>query len=208
MKQLLIIFLFAATQVSAQMPKHPPRSVTTSTGSITYATWNSSDKGSGITLSNSNMSFTGDGSSNSFSVRGDKFISGTQTAYFEADIQSGSASSITVGIATNAAALSGQPGDNDAFTWTLGNNGYAHNNGVGTYTGSSFTTQRLGFAIDMGAGTLRMYVANSLVQTYTGISGNIYIGGVAFFEGTKVITIYTNPASQLYSPPAGITAGS
>ena len=61
MKQLIYIFLFAVTQVNAQMPKHQPRPVSSSASSITYATYNPLDMGTHLTLSNGNLTVTGDG---------------------------------------------------------------------------------------------------------------------------------------------------
>ena len=178
MKQLLIIFLFAATQVSAQMPKHPPRSVTTSTGGVTYATQDPIFTGADLALSNGNLTVTGVSPSGfrlsmsnmSVSTSGGVIVGCEWTV-------TNVATNVNFGVCKNTESLTTYLG--------AGSNGYCYNsfdgqkynNATGTAYGATYTTGDVITVIFNypAAGSITEYKNGTSQGTmYTGLSGDFF----------------------------------
>jgi hypothetical protein len=82
--------------------------------------------------------------------------------------------------------------------------GGVYDNGVA----SSVAGDVIGFALDMGAGTLAVYGQNALIGTWTGITGTYYpAASPALSSGDPcTVTAHFTTASFVYTPPAGFIA--
>ena len=204
MKQLIYIFLFAVTQVNAQMPKHQPRPVSSSASSITYATYNPLDMGTHLTLSNGNLTVTGDGDAAGHLVR--STIGKSSGKWYWENVINTSGIHHTLGIATAAASLNAQGIDNDAFAWTIGIDGWVHNNGGASNYTSAFGTSVVGCALDMDGLTFKIYVSNVLVYSTSIVAGTYYGCVISYFSADNSTTNF-GATTLTYSPPAGYNAG-
>jgi|GEM_PF-1637425 len=168
--------------------------------SQTYATWNPSDKGSEITLSNGNLTITQNGTGivrSTISVATGKW-------YWEYSIAS--PSQMRAGVAKSGASLSNIFGS-DAFGWSYrAADGTKFNNGSSGAYGDTYTVgDVMGVALDMDAGTLVFYKNNvSQGTAYTGLTGPMYAGAG---NTTMVSTVNFGATPFTYSPPAGFNAG-
>jgi len=139
----------------------------------TYATWNPADKAATITLSGGDLIATDTSGSPETGVRATVGVSSGRW-YWENKITS--STTATMGIATSAADLNNQVGfDTFGHGYISGTGEYITNNTPVAF-GASFTTSDvIGFALDMDAGTLEVY-KNGVSQgtMVTGLSGIVY----------------------------------
>jgi hypothetical protein len=168
---------------------------------MTFATWNPSDKGSGVTLSNGNL--TGTGPEGNGTVRA-TFGKSAGKWYWEVTYSSGTYSP-DIGIADASATLAHYNGfDSHGWGW-FGNEGKKYTNGVGTALGTASTTgATIGVALDMDAGTCVLYKNGVLLGTLaTGLTGTIYpaCGGNATVSTS--FTANFGASSFTYTAPAG-----
>jgi hypothetical protein len=140
---------------------------------ITYATWNPSDKSSTITLSSGNLRADHNATSTNNAVRG-TIGKASGKPYWEVTAFN-VATQQTVGIATASATLNGILGQDINGWGYLNVDGKRYNNGTGVVFGTTWTTTDiLGLAFDIGAGTLQIF-KNSVSQgTITGIPGGTW----------------------------------
>lgn len=187
---------------------------TSASGSgFTYATWNPADKGSGVVLSNGNLTET-------------KSVAGWGTGLVRATIGKSSGKwywEITdttdvgrhflAGISLGTAAGSYLGIDTNGWGWysndgTIVHNG-VHNSINGTLFGAGSV---LGFALDMNAGTLAVYLNGSLMnvlnggKAVTGLSGTVYPAEDMYDAGQQA-TVNFGATPFVYPPPAGFNAG-
>ncbi len=172
------------------------------------STWNPSDKGTHVILSNGNLTATTDTFDNN-SVRGTTSQSSGKW-YFEILVNHVQFVSFSIGIMNASATLnSSKPGS------TADGRGVQPNGGVQDfstgYSGSMSTFTDgdvIGFALDM-AGTLDVYKNNTYQLTFNALpTGAIYPAGDVVWDTvtTDSITLRPSAASQSYTPPSGFTA--
>ncbi len=171
----------------------------------TYATWNPSDKHSDITLSNGNLSAKNTG--NSVTNPGVRATIGKSSGkwYWEYTFTTnanigGIGSSTQNLVAGNALAnLEGSrvynPGNGNSYTPAT------------AYGASYVSTDVIGVALDMDAGTLVMYKNNSSQGTLvSSLSGTFY--PMAYFStANDNLTANFGATALTYAPPAGYNAG-
>lgn len=197
-----IIFL----QTSAASVDSAQSSVSLTTSSITYATWNPSDKSANIVLTNGNLTMASNNNATGRIARSTLSFS-TGKYYWEITVNAGTITDTVIGVATSAAGLNILLG-NDAFGWGYYQNGQKQNNGSGTAYGASFTNgDVIGVAMDAGAGTITFYKNGSTQgQAFTGIGTPIFAAATPY-PSTALITANFGATALTYSPPAGYNAG-
>ena len=172
------------------------------TGSVTYATWNPSDKGAAITLSGGDLS--GSKTSSAGLVRS---TIGKSSGKWYWEINNATASAI-MGVAYASAPNTDYLSSTPNGWGYYGSTGILYNNSITVHTGATYTTTDvIGYALDASAGTLAVYKNNSLQFTLTGLSGTIYAAG----SGDGVLggswTANFGATALTYSPPGGFNAG-
>lgn len=112
-----------------------------------YTTWNPSDKASGVTLSNGNLTASEVGG-----YGGVRTVASKSSGkwYWEITINAGTLSSGRLGVATSTCYIESGPGDND-YGWGLGNTGYRYHGGSSaSISGGSWTNgDIISIALDM-----------------------------------------------------------
>lgn len=141
----------------------------------TYATWNPSDKGSAVTLSNGNLTAVGVIANGT--VRSTIGKSSGKWYWELASPTTTTANRPNVGIGTSAASLTNFVGS-DASGWAFCSaEAKKYNNNIGAAFGSGFTavSSYVGFALNMDAGTIELFVDGaSKGVMFTGLTGIIY----------------------------------
>jgi hypothetical protein len=173
-------------------------------GGGTVVTWNASDKGADITLTNGNLTATDNSGSNWELVRATTSKS-TGKWYWEIYIDGpGPDLPIMVGIATSATSTSSYPGS-DAFSFGyLGVNGstYPGSNVYGSSFGEGYL---IGVAWNATDGTLTFYLnGSSQGVAFTGISGSMF--PAVGIQETRAVTANFGHTAFAYTPPSGYTA--
>lgn len=169
----------------------------------TFATWNSADKGAGVTLSGGDLTATiasgGNAVRSTISKASGKW-------YWELNQVDASDSMNGVG---NASAVLNNPPGQDTNGWGYFFNGQQYNNAILTAYGSSFTNgDVIGVALDADAGTVTFY-KNNVAQptiTLTGVSSPYFAmwgGGGASCS----VTANFGATALTYTPPGGFNAG-
>jgi hypothetical protein len=168
-----------------------------------YATLNALDNG-GNTLADGNLSGSKGGGWTS--TRATIACPTTGKWYWEAVITAGN-NNMTVGIATSAAAISGDIIGRDANGWGyVSGNGQKWTNGSGASYGATWTAgDIIGIAFDAGAGTLTFYKNNTSQGTaFSSLTGGPYFFGVSFESSTGYVNFGQRPFA--YTAPSGFKA--
>ncbi len=177
----------------------------------TYATWNPSDKSAGVTLSGGNL--TAAVSITPGAVRSTIGKSSGKW-YWEMTVGSvdGAGNPLLSGIGLSTADINSSnpyPGSDANGYGYYGANGQKYNNGSGAAYGATYTTNDvIGFALDMGAGTITFY-KNGVSQgtAFTSLSGTFFalVGGT---YGASVSGTYNFGATTFaQSVPSGFNPG-
>jgi hypothetical protein len=172
-----------------------------------YATLNPLDNG-GQTLANGNLDITGIASN----WRGTRGTIGMSSGkwYWEVTISftnSGSNQSL-LGIATNAASISGNYASAGAYGWEYySNNGNKFNNGSNPGYGASYTSgDVIGIAFDADSGALTFYKNGSSQGTaYTGLTSGPYFPSFSLY-GTSLVSFNAGQRAFAYTAPSGFKA--
>jgi len=172
-----------------------------------YATSNPLDNG-GQTLANGNLDITGIASN----WRGTRGTIGMSSGkwYWEVTISftnSGSNQSL-LGIATNAASISGNYASAGAYGWEYySNNGNKFNNGSNPSYGAAYTSgDVIGIAFDADSGSLTFYKNGSSQGTaYTGLTSGPYFPSFSLF-GTSLVSFNGGQRAFAYTAPSGYKA--
>lgn len=213
--RLLFIFFLLPLFCNSQIKKHPPRPVTYSAGGgVTYTTWNPSDKAAGVTLSGSNLVTT---FTSTFSgVRSVASMSGTDKKQFEIKVNAIGAAfgnSSALGIANISESLSAAFSYATVNGWGItldaGNINSTHS---GSYTGVGggvAVNDIIDVLVDMGAGTISVYVNNvqlSGAALFTGITGTVYayIGSWLDTSGSFTTNFGATPFTYTFSGFTGL----
>lgn len=192
MKKYLLVFALFSTGLLLA-----PSSVYASN---TYATWNPSDKGAGITLSNGNLTET---TSATAAITRSTISKSSGKWYWEVKLDSGA---LNAGVATSAASLVQYLGGN-ASGWGYFYTGLVYNNNIGSGSNAAYTAgDTIGFALNMDTGVLTFY-KNNVAQptTVSGLSGAIYAATGSNNVGTGTANFGATPFT--YTPPSGYNAG-
>lgn len=170
---------------------------------LVYATWNPSDKYSGVILSGGDLIATNDGVSQNEPVRA---TVGKSAGLWYWEITGAN----NVGISTTALTMvaGNYPG---AASGSYGYNktGIRISNGSSAAYGTTFSpSDVIGIALDLSAGTLTFY-KNGVSQgvAYSGLSGTFYPTCSVFGTSEPVCTANFGGSALTYSPPPGHNPG-
>jgi len=186
--------------------------------SETQSTWNPSDKGANITLSNGNLDATGSGST-FHSVRGTQSRASGKR-YFEVLLTTYTAANPVIGIGDGSFSLTtfiGNSANSAGGSWNIVTN-QPYTAGW-TRANSATTTQEvasdvMGVAVDLGAGAAWYARNNTWLSgnpgigtspSVTGISGSVF-PAVSMFDTTHVVRLRTIMSQFTYTPPAGFSS--
>lgn len=177
---------------------------------ITYATWDPLHKGVSVVLSGGNLTIS-DSGGNACAVATIGKSSGKW--YWEITILSG-ADSRAHGIADDitSTVTSGNMASNThswAYISFLGA-GYSWTNGGGSNNANPYTIgDVIGFALDMGAGTLKFYKNNVLQVSagFTGLTGTIYPASGTYSNNAFSAVANFGATTMAYTAPAGYNQG-
>lgn len=176
---------------------------------ITYATWNPSDKGTGITLSGSDLT----AAANTTGWHGVRSTISKTSGKWYWEITVNATAEHMNGIANSSATLdrvSGNYADetsgNVYLYWTDGNK--TSGGGTAPAYGATYASgDVIGVAMDMDGGTITFYKNNSSQgQAFSGITGTRY----AFFgSGSSSASVTANfgASAFTYTTPSGFNAG-
>jgi hypothetical protein len=181
------------------------------TGAPTYATWDPSNKGSDLTLSNGNLTFT-----TTYSIGTNHMVRATlgKTTgkwYWEVKVDSLTATvPPMLGIATAAAPITTLDGTSFPATghtsYYYGNSGQEWIDGSNSAFGSSYTAgDTIGFALDAGTRILTCYKNNVSQGSFSAIGGADPIYPVGGYSSSS--TANFGASALTYTPPSGYNAG-
>ena len=181
----------------------PIAPATTSSGSscTTYATWNPSDKGAAVVLSNGNLT----ASLGTDMVRS-TISKSSGKHYWEVTFDA--LTGLTIGIANSTASLTSYLGF-DANGWSYySSNGNKVNNVTQVAYGATYVAGDIvGVALDMDAGTITFYKNGaSQGQAYSGLSGTMF-AALGDDNSSGQGTANFGATAFTYTPPTGYTAG-
>jgi hypothetical protein len=168
-----------------------------------YAVWDPATQGASLTLSKGNLVCTVTGAGNG-SVRSSIGVSSGKW-YWETTVTT--YGNIVVGVAYSTLSSSQTP-SSDPNAWAYYGDGNLWHNSSSSAYGATYTTgDVIGYALDMGAGTLTCY-KNGVSQgvLVSGLSGTVYAadGGYA---ANGVNTTNFGASAFAYSVPSGFNAG-
>lgn len=177
----------------------------------TYATWDYIRKGTNVTLSNGNKTAQSVGGS-VISTIGKS--SGKWYWEYKLDYVSAYQGHV-FGVGTASTDVTSYIGATTAsygwIYWLSGAVNAVYNNaGVVTaaYGSAYVTNDVIGMALDMDAGTLKIYKNNTLLGTAcTGLTGTYYAAWGDYSSQTTNITANFGATAMTYSPPSGYNAG-
>lgn len=167
-----------------------------------YAAWNPSDKATGWTLSNGNL--TAANTSSTGSVRADTGVSSGKW-YWEQTFTGNPSFTGSVGFGNSSEVITATLGAS-ANSWAYHNTGLIiHNGSTVGYGGGYSLGDVVGAALDMDAGTITYYKNNVSQGVFaTGLSGTIY---PMMGRGSITSTVNFGASAFTYSPPAGYNRG-
>lgn len=175
--------------------------------------WDPAQAYADLTLSSGNAVATTTTAFAQGNLRSVTSYNGSEKVYFECDVVYGVGGSAFVGVANASQALDAAPVSANAITY-CGDDGNIWTNNVGTTYGSTWTTQRIGVALDVAGPT--MYVRRAGVWQGGGDpvagTGGVAVGfagpyfataGFIFPEPTFEVTLYTDAAEFADPAPTG-----
>lgn len=171
--------------------------------SITYATWNSADKGANIVLSGGDLTAS---KSNAGwqSVRATIGVSSGKW-YWETTV-GGSTIDVLTGVGNISMPLTSWVG-NDANGWGYYFGAVKYNSSSSAYGATYAVGDIIGVALDMDAGTIEMYKNNVSQGTmYTGLTGTLY-PAVSIDNATINWTANFGATTMAYTAPSGYNQG-
>lgn len=180
----------------------------TGNNTVTYATLNPADKGSGETLSNGNLTAT-----KSVTGWGTGLVRATIGKssgkwYWEVTLTNDPFKHFLAGISLGTLAGSYLGIDANGWGWYSNEGSVVHSAVHTAFNGANFGTgTTLGFALDMTTGTLYGYLNGTLVGTIaSGLSGTIY-PAIDQYDSGMAGTVNFGATPFKYSVPAGYNAG-
>ncbi len=206
MKRLIFILsLLIAVNVNGQFHRHIPMGIVPVV-SVTYATFNPSDKGPSIALSGGNLIATCTGSVS-------QLVKGTlgKTSgkwYFEVKTTNISTENPAIGIATSLASTTEYVGGSTISWGFAAASGLIYNNSSSSAYSSAITdSDWLGIAIDIGAGTITFYKNGvSLGTAFSGLGAATYLPAFGGYNTSNLIgQANFGQNAWAFAPPAGYT---
>lgn len=193
----------------------PPSQGSASGISLTFATWNPSDIGANLALSNGNLTLKKTPAGGAWtSVRANQGKSSGKWYAFEITISSNS--NQLSGIVTAASSLATYMGGT-VTSWSYVYDGNKYNNNASQAYGNTFTTNDvIGCAIDLDNGKV-WWSKNNVWQNsgdpaagtnaaFTGLSGTFY-PAISLFTLNDQVTANFGASAFSGSPPAGFNVG-
>ena len=175
-------------------------------GGNTYATLDPSNKGTNATLSSGNLNLV---SSSGYSSARSTISKTSGKWYWECTVTSPS-SNMFGGVAQSTSNLNSYAGidavswgfdyENPTFYKWYNSGATALNNPTPLVTGDV-----IGFALDMGGGTLQVYVNNISQGNHAGITGTVFAQGSTNSTGSNLYNF--GATAFTYSPPATYNSG-
>lgn len=175
--------------------------------SVTYATWNPSDKSANITLSNGNLTATNAGVAAWVGVRS-TVTKSTGKWYWELTVvQNTTAVGVVGGVCTLTRALNANTTP-DLIAYLMGQGGFRENNGAedGGY-GNASNGDVVGVAWDADAGTVQIFLNNSSLFTTTNALTGTNAAIFQAFVLSDAITANFGATAFAFSPPGGFNSG-
>lgn len=181
-----------------------------SSSTVTYATWNPSDKGGGVVLSNGNLTV----SLSTTPTDGGSVRSTIGKAagkwYWEVTV-GGTQSWSLPGVADASATIA----SSSVYVFSAGGYGYytstgtKYNNGVSTsYATGASPGDVIGVALDMDAGTLTFYKNGvSMGVAFSGLAGTFYAAEGNYTLNVTQSTTNFGATAFAYPVPSGFNAG-
>jgi hypothetical protein len=167
-------------------------------GALTYATWNPADKSASLILSSGDLTALG-----AESVR--STISKTSGKwYWELTVLS---LGYLAGLADSSFIVTNYIGiSTNSIGWENGGAVYISGS-LGTSVSAYTAGDVLGFASDIGAGTIAIYLNNALQTTVThGLTGNLF-AAVSAATSVRGFTANFGASPLAFTPPSGFNAG-
>jgi hypothetical protein len=173
-----------------------------------FATLNPADKSSEITLSGGNLTATIAGPTSSCLVR--STVSKTSGKWYWEMTCNNITNYSYIGIGNASESVTTYLGStNNGLAYT--NDGYLIKNGgiASSAPGVYATSNVLGFALDVDAGTLELFVNNSSQGSYSANPTGALFAGVSASLGSPNIVVTANfgASAFTYTPPSGYNAG-
>lgn len=184
-----------------------------SSTSLTYATWNPSDKAANISLSGGDLTTTRGGVGPA-AVRGTIGKSSGKWYWEVKCISTTGVFDIFVGLANTTASLTALPGS-DANGWALAldDGGYYHSGLIALVNGGvgfvAAVNDVFGFAWDADSSTLAIYRNNTVLTPdplFSTLSGTLY-PIIATQNDTTVMTANFGATTMAYTAPGGFNQG-
>lgn len=168
----------------------------------TFANWNPSDKGTGITLSNSNLTAVNSSGTNQLVRSTIGKSSGKWYWEVKANIvrEDIGVANLTESVNTFAGASTNSVGYNNSGI-------IFYNSAVLASVASYAANDIIGIALNMTAGTVAFYKNNVLQYTYSGLTGTQYAAGGGTSNANSSNTANFGATALKYSPPTGFNAG-
>ncbi|MCF7843740.1 beta-propeller fold lactonase family protein, partial [Candidatus Gracilibacteria bacterium] len=174
---------------------------------LSYATWNPADKGSGVTLSNGNLTWTSPANYLNASARATIGKSSGKW-YWEFRADSGTSRYHMIGIADAIADINTGLGGTDPTAWTYyAQEGRTFHVGRDLYWDTWTNGDIIGIAMDMDADIVYWYKNNVLQGSYTGITGTMYPLVENAWTQSSVGTANFGATAFVYPVPSGYNAG-
>jgi hypothetical protein len=188
----------------------------------TYTTWSTTDKSTGVTLSNGNLTFDhGSGSAGTTRAARSSIGKSSGLLYFEITTNAGmeAGNNLSFGLANSSASLANQVGMADANGWGFYSvDGKIYNNGSGTaYKGSAWANgvNVFGVAVNFTTGKFWISIGGTWVnsgnpaagtgEAASGLSGTLYAMVTAPYDNQQY-TINVGASAFSYTPPTGFSA--
>ena len=174
---------------------------------LSYTTFNPSDKGAGVILTNNNLTVSLSNSPNDGG--GVRSIIGKSSGKWYWEFTAGGVYALTAVMrSVDSVAVQTFPGQGPAG-WAYYSNGVKINNGIQTNYGATYTTgDVIGVKLDMDAGTVE-FLKNGVSQgvAFTGLSGIVYAATGNYTVNTNLGTANFGATPFVYPVPSGYNAG-
>lgn len=171
----------------------------------TYTTWNPSDKTSNVALSGGNLVATTSG----FAGSGVRSVIGKSSGKWYWEITITTMDDVYAGVSSSGGSLDPAWYYTTGMGWSGTSGSLYKNNTVVGSPGTYTTGNVLGFALDMGAGTLELFKNNVSAGSFSSLpSGTLHaVCGAGLSGGSGVITANFGASALTYAPPSGYNAG-
>lgn len=171
----------------------------------TYTTWNPSDKTSNVALSGGNLVATTSG----FAGGGVRSVIGKSSGKWYWEVIVTTVADLYAGVSSTGGSLDPAWYYTTGMGWNGSSGSLMKNNASVGSPGTYTTGDVLGFALDMGGGTLELFKNNVSKGSFSSLpTGTLHAVCGNNLSGTSgVFTANFGATSLTYSPPSGYNAG-